>query len=174
MPSLVSTNLGPMSTLQWGQATARIAGAVSGARQPDSLAAARDALVETLQDWDTRHDWRFEQVVADDIDITGATDTFDLPTNFKKPYVAYLVSSKIPLWFIERGNWHRAFPGDISRQSPRFYTLYNNDETGLGELYPPSSIADTLKVLYYRSLTYDDSDGALLDIPKRWEGYVLP
>jgi hypothetical protein len=173
MPTIESTSLGPKSSLTWGEAISRIAGSVSGTRQADSLSAARDALTETLQDWDSRHDWRFEQVVADDIDITSSTDTFSLPSNFKKPYVAYLHSSKVPLWYVERANWHRAFPGATSRQTPKYYTLYNNDESGLGELYPPSSIADTLKVLYYRSMIYSDSDDAFLDIYSRWEGYVL-
>jgi len=173
MPTLSLADIGPMSTLKWGTAISRIAGSVSGARQPDSLAAARDALNETLQDWDARHDWRFEQVVAPDIAITSATDSFNLPTNYKKPYVAYLVTSKVPLWFVERGNWHRAFPGDTSRQTPRFYTLYNNDVTGQGELFPLSGIADTLKILYYRAMAYSNSDEALLDIPQRWEGYIL-
>jgi len=173
MPTVGSSAQGPMSSLTWSAACGRIAGAASGARQPDTLAAARDALMETLQDWDSRHDWRFTQVVADDITVTASTDTFELPTNYKKPYVAYLVSNKVPLWFIERGNWHRAFPGQTDRQIPRYYTLYNDNETGLGELYPLCGVGDTLKVLYYRSMTYSDSDDAVLDIPKRWEGYIL-
>lgn len=162
-----------MSALTWGAATARIAGAISGRNQPDSLGAARDALIETLQDWDTRHDWKFTQVVADDIAVDSSTDSFSLPTNFKTPYVAYLVTNRKPLWYVERGNWHRMFPGEIARQIPAYYTLYNNDSTGAGELFPLCGIADTLVVLYYRSIIYEDDDGAVLDIPKRWEGYIL-
>ena len=174
MPTLQSSNLGPMSSLTWSKAAARVAGVISGAKQPDSLAAAKDSLIETLQDWDSRADWRFTQVVAPDIAITGSTDTFDLPTNFKKPYVAYLVSAQTPLWYVERANWHRVFPGTGTvRQTPKFYTLYNESDTGKGDLFPLSGITDTLVVLYYRSMIYEDSDTALLDLPKRWEGYLL-
>ena len=173
MPTLPSASTGPMSALSWREACARVAGSVSGARQPDSVGAARDALNETLQDWDTRHDWRFEQIIADNIAIDSAADSYTLPTTFKKPYVAYLVGAKVPLWYIERGNWHRAFPGEVSRQIPRYYTLYNTDATGNVDLFPLVGIADTLVVLYYRSMIYTANDDAVVDIPARWETYIL-
>lgn len=174
MPTLPPTNsIGPMSSLTWGQAIARIAGVVSGARLPDAQGAARDALSETLQDWDTRHDWKFTQVVAPDILIDGSSDSFALPTTFKTPYVAYLHNTRQPLFYIERGNWHRMFPGEQARSTPKYYTLYNSNETGVGDLFPGSGVADTLVVLYYRSMTYNDDDGAMLDILQRWEGYIL-
>lgn len=162
-----------MSSLKWSAAAARIAGAVIGARQPDALAAARDAISETLQDWDTRRDWRYTQIVAPDLAIAVGDTAFDLPTTFKKPYVAYLNTGKNPLWYIERGNWHRVFPGTTSTSKPQYYTLFNEASTGRADIFPTAGAADTLTVLYYKSITYSDSDEAVLDVPARWEGYIL-
>jgi hypothetical protein len=132
-----------------------------------------DCISETLQDFDTRHDWRFEQTIAPDISIDGTTDGFDIPTSFKKPYVAYLNTSRQALWFIERANWHRVFPGDTTRSVPRFYTIYNNDSGGQGDLFPPSGVVDTMTLLYYRGIAYTGGNDETLDIPARWEGYIL-
>jgi hypothetical protein len=137
------------------------------------LAAARDAISETLQDWDTRRDWRYTQVVSPDIELSANSATFDLPTAFKKPYVAYLKTSKTPLFYIERANWHRMMPGYSDAGASRWYTLYNDADTGKGDLFPTLGSASTLVVLYYKEITYTDSDDAILDIPKRWEGYIL-
>ena len=160
-----------MSNLTWAAAAARVAGSIAGRSQPDALGAARDAISETLQDWDSRRDWRYTQVVAPNIALT--TGDFDLPTHFKKPYVAYLASGK-PLFYVERANWHRSFPGSLTTAStPRFYTLFDGDSTGQGNVFPPPASADTLVVLYYRSTVYTGADESFLDIPARWEGYIL-
>ncbi len=173
MPSLLPEQTLQMSQLTWRAACARVAGAISLANQPDALDAARDAISETLEDWDSRHDWRFTQIVAPDITISGGDSTFDLPTTFKKPYVAYLSGSRQPLFFIERGNWHRMFPGLTSQSVPGFYTLYNEASTGKGDLFATASSDDTLNLLYYRSMKYTDDDDATLDILSRWSGYIL-
>jgi hypothetical protein len=161
-----------MSQMTWLTAIRRIAGAVSMKGQPDAQQAAREALSETLQDWDTRRDWKFTQVVAPDISLTPGTTTVDLPAAFKKPYAAYLVASKRPLWYAERANWHRVLPGYTSQSIPQWYALFNELSTGKADIFPTCGITDTLVMLYYRPMIYEDSDSAFLDIPARWEGYV--
>jgi hypothetical protein len=162
-----------MSSLQWNTAARRVAGAISLGSQPDAIAAARDAISETLQDWDTRRDWRYTQVVAPNIALAAGATTFDLPTTFKKPYVAYLTEPKVVLWYIERANWHRLFPGSTTASTPGYYTLFNDATTGKGDIFAPTAAAATLVVLYYKAILYTDSDDAALDIPARWEGYIL-
>ena len=173
MPSVPNSATGAMSSVTWAAAKARVAGVIAMSRMPDALSAAGDAITETLEDWDTRHDWKYTQVVAPDIALSAGDTTFDLPTTFKKPYVAYLNTGKTTLWYVERANWHRAFPGDTSQAIGRFYTLYNDMSSGKGDIFPVVGAADTLTVLYYRNITYNDSDDALLDIPARWTGYIL-
>jgi hypothetical protein len=152
---------------------ARVAGVISGARQADSTNAAKDAISETLEDWDSRRDWKYTQVVAPDISLSANSADFDLPTNFKKPYVAYLNTNKIPLFYIERANWHRIFPNYTSASSGGWYTLFNEMSTGKGQLFPIVSGPETLTVLYYRSIITTGAETALLDIPQRWTGYIL-
>jgi hypothetical protein len=162
-----------MSELTWETAIRRIAGSVSMRGQPDAQGAAREALTETLQDWDSRRDWRFTQVVAPDINIVPGDTTVTLPTLFKKPYVAYLVNNKTPLFYLERANWHRALPGYTSQSIPKWYTMFNEASTGTADIFPTCGITDTLVMLYYRPMTYEDGDPQFLDIPRRWEGYIL-
>lgn len=173
MPSLPNSNSGPMSSVTWGEAASRVAGAVSGTRLPDSVSAAKDALQETLEDWDSRRDWKYTQVVAPDITLTAGDSEFDLPSLFKKPYVAYLQTSRKPLFYIERANWHRVFPGTTDASAGRYYTLFNEMASGQGQLFPPVDASDTLVLLYYRPIIVRDDDNALLDIPQRWTGYIL-
>lgn len=173
MPTLSSSTIGPMSSLLWSAAAARVAGAVGLAKVPDGQEAARDALEETLQDWDTRRDWKFTQVVAPDITLAASATTFDLPTTFKKPYVAYLVNAKQALTYVERANWHRVAPAYTAASIARYYTLFNDANTGKGDIFPPQFASETMILLYYREIIYRDADDALLDIPKRWEVRIL-
>jgi hypothetical protein len=173
MPSLPSNPTVAMSTLTWAEAARRVAGAVSLARGPDAVEAAKEALEETFNDWDTRRDWKFTQVIAPDITVSVGDTTFNLETNFKKPYVAYLVNNRSPLIYVERSNWHREAPGYIDQGIPRYYTLYNNASTATGSLMPASSVGDTMVLLYYRDIVARDDDNETLDIPKRWTGYIL-
>lgn len=157
--------------MTWGQVIRRVAGAISLSQQPDAISAARDAVQETLEDMDTRRDWRFTQVVAPDIPLTAGQSSFQLPTLFKKPYVAYL-ASKHPLFYIERANWHRVYPGSTFQTISKWYSLFNDASTGNGDLFPPSAAADTLTLLYYRPISYIGGDDDLIDLPQRWS-YVL-
>lgn len=162
-----------MSDVTWGEAIRRVAGVASLAGQPDAQAAARDAISEVLRDWDVRRDWRYTQVVAPDINIAGGDTDFALPTTFKKPYVAYLNTGRTPLYYVERANWHRVFPGLSQGSQYRYYTLFNEASTGRGQLFPTAQAADTLTLLYYKAIIYEDADGSPLDIPDRWTGYIL-
>jgi hypothetical protein len=173
MPSIGSSTTLQMSALTWGEACKRVAGSISGASQPDALSAARDAIQETLQDWDSRRDWRYTQVVAPDISIAVNDSTFALPTTFKKPYVAYLTTAKKPLWYIERANWHRIYPGSTATSIPDYYSIYNEATTAVGNLFPTASAVDTLVVLYYKAIDYIGADTEFVDIPDRWAGYIL-
>lgn len=174
MPSLPSTALGQMSILPWSDAIARVARVLGGTSDPDLLGASRDFLRETLQDWETRREWRYLNTVADDIAVASASGgEYELPATFKKPYTAYLSGTQTPLQYIERFEWDKRQNGQNSASTPGYYTLYNYAETGMVALWPPPSHADTLKVLYVRNITHEASDDTAVDIPARWEGYIL-
>lgn len=160
-----------MSTMSWTEASRRVARVVGGRSDPDALEAARDFLRETLQDWDTRRDWRYLHTIADDIAIVPGDEGADLPSAFKKPYNAYLDGIS-PLTYIERFEWDKRTAGIPGPGQPAFYSLFNVENRGRIELWPHSSISATLKVLYTRSPGFV-ADDEPLDIPERWEGYIL-
>lgn len=172
MPSLGPSPLGPMSTMSWLDAAQRVSRVVGGRSDPDTLSAARDFIRETLQDWDVRRDWRYLHTIADDISVTAGSATADLPAPFKKPYLAY-VNGLNALAYIERFEWDKVVSGVNAASTPCYYSLYNQESRGKIELWPPSSIAATLKVLYIRSPLFEGSDDEAIDIPARWEGYIL-
>jgi hypothetical protein len=174
VPTLPSGSFTTMSTLTWGDAISDVAGAVSLKSSGDTRLAAQRAITATLQDWHTRHDWRFTQVIASDIPIAAGTSDFALPSTFKKPYVAYTSTTRPALEFIEVGNWYRAASLYGSGGGPWFYTLFNSDDTGLGQVFPPVGSDSLIQLLYYREGTYYPTDDTTaLDIPKRWEVYIL-
>jgi hypothetical protein len=145
---------------------------VGGMSDPNILEAAKDALAEAIQDWNTEKDWRFLQIIAPNIAITSATTRYALPTNFKKPYDAYLVNSQIKLEYVEARLADTILPGGGSVAGCSAYSLYNVGTTGEIELLPTST-TDTLVVRYYRPIIESDRDDAFLDLPSRYVPGVL-
>ena len=75
--------------------------------------------------------------------------------------------------YIDRFEWDKRMNGLSSPSTPAFYSLYNHAETGMVTLWPSPSINDTLRVLYVRAIVHEASDDTAIDIPARWEGYIL-
>src|SRR5580765_3584778 len=114
MPSLINSNAGPASVLTLGGAAVRVARAVGLESDPSALQAAKDCISEAIDEWNRRHNWRFLQIIAPDIPVVGGTSTYALPATFKRPYDAYLTSSKVKLEFATRQQWDGLNPGDTS------------------------------------------------------------
>jgi hypothetical protein len=138
---------------------------------PNILAAAKDAISEAIQDWNTDKDWRFLQIIAPDIPITTATTRYALPSNFKKPYDAYLAGG-VKLEYVEARLHDTLLPGANAIANCTAYTLYNVGTTGEIQLLP-NSVNDTLTVRYYRPIIEADADGAFLDMPSRYVPGIL-
>ncbi len=172
MPSLQNTNAGPQSNLSWRAASRRVARSVGGMNDPNIVAAANDAISEALQDWNTEKDWRFLQIIAPDIAVTAATSRYALPTNYKKAYDAYLVSSQLKLDYVEIRLHDMMLPAAPLISSTSAYTLYNVGTTGEIQLLP-NSTNDTLVVRYYRPIKESGVDDETLDLPSRYVPGVL-
>lgn len=173
MPSLVNTNAGPASALTLGEAAARVARVVGLESDPTALQASKDCLSEAVDEWNRRHNWRFLQIVAPDIAVSGGTQSYALPTAFKRPYDAYLLNNRVKLKFCTRQTWDSFNPGDTSQSTPVGYTLFNVGTTGNIELVPIPTGSDTLVVRYFRDIITPVSDGDVLDVPKRYEGALI-
>ncbi len=174
MPSLSNSNAGQMSNITWGQAKNEVAQVVGGQNDPETLLSAKAQIKAVLEDWNSRRNWQFLQVQADDIPIVNGTSTYDLPTTFKKPYAALLSVYGRPLSYITRRQYNLSRPwSQASPTVPIGYMLYNVVSTGKIELIPSNSLNDILKVWYYRLMIEEDSDDAFLDVLGRYANYVL-
>jgi len=140
---------------------------------PKALQSAKDCISEAIDEWNRRHNWRFLQIVAPDITVSGGTSTYALPTTFKKPYDAYLATSRTKLNFLVRQEWDSYAPGSATSGTPFLYSLFNSGTTGNIELLPIPSGADVLVVRYYRDIKTPTGDDELLDIPQRYEGALI-
>lgn len=150
----------------------RVARTVGGMSDPNILEAARDSISEAIQDWNTEKDWRFLQIIAPDIVMDGSTNRWPLPTNFKKPYDAYLKGLQIKLEYVEARLHDTLFPGGTSIAGGHGYSLYNVGTTGEIETLP-NAVADTLVVRYYRPMVEIGGDGDYLDLPSRYVPGIL-
>jgi len=175
MPSLQNSNAGLFSSLTWADAVLSVASAASGAHQAENKQVARQSLRETIQYWNSRKRWQFLQVLADDITLVAGTDTYDLPTNFAKPYTALLLGSETPLTYLPRRLWDKFTGGYAISGRPCYYTLFNAPTTGQVQLLPPpDSAADgPLKIRYYRNMIDVAGEDDFLDILGAFEGALL-
>lgn len=175
MPSLQNSNAGLFSSLTWDDAVLSVSSAASGSHQAENLAVARQALRETIQYWNSRKRWQFLQVTADDITLVAGTDTYDLPTNFAKPYGALLSGSETPLHYLPLRLWNQFTGGYSTSGRSCYYTLFNSPTTGQVRLLPPpDNAADgPLKVHYYRNIIDVAGGSDYLDILSAFEGALL-
>lgn len=173
MPSLINSNAGAMSSKTWLQAKQEVAQVVGGQNDPDSLLAAKAQIRAVLEDWNTRRNWQFLQVIAPDIAVVAGTSTYDLPTTFKRPYSVRLLGSPRTLWYVTRREYNRLSPYQSPNTYPTHYTLFNAATTGQIELIPANGVAETMRVWYYRPMVEEDEDDATLDVLGRYTNYVL-
>jgi hypothetical protein len=171
MPSLQNSNAGPISNLTWREAARRVARSVGGMTNPAVILAAMDAISEAIQDWNTEKDWRFLQIVAPTIEMDGSTNRWPLPSNFKKPYDAYIEGATTTLQYVEARHADTLLPGGGAFPVTA-YSLYNVGTTGEIETLP-GAIAGNLVVRYYRPMVEFDSEDAFLDLPSRYVPGIL-
>ena len=149
---------------------ARVIGAEN---DPKALQSAKDCISEAVDEWNTRHNWRFLQIVAPDIAVVAGTSSYALPSTFKKPYDAYLIIGRQKLNYVSRQEWDSYAPGDVSQGLSFAYSLFNTGTTGNIELLSIPSQPDILVVRYYRPIIAPTNDDEPLDIPKRYEGALI-
>lgn len=174
MPSLINSNAGPISNMTWGEAARRVARVAGGTGFPDIEQAAKEAISEILQEWNTEDEWRWTQIIAPDITTANGTARYSLPTNYKKPYDAYLVGAKRKLEYVEARTYDSILPGYTTAGAPGGYSLYNDGAVGEIELVPPPGSEDTLVVRYFRLLAAEvQDDDAQLGVPARYTSCLL-
>lgn len=110
-----------------------------------------------------------------DIPVIAGTATYHLPTPFKRPYTARVVSgSERTLEWKDQRELDRMFQNQAATSLPSFYNLFNSTtfsqarQNGKIRLFPLPSASETLRVRYYRPIAEPTADGTYLDVPDRY------
>ena len=171
MPSL-NSQAGPFSNKTWKQCALIVARSVNGHRDPEKVLEAMEALGEILLEMDTEKDWRFLQVVAEPIALTSGGGPYDLPSDFKKPYDAYLLGAAKKVDYIERRFYNTILPAFTGNLNEYAYSTYNSGQTGQFEILP-SSPEDSLILRYYAFMPEPGDDDETVRIPARFVPVML-
>jgi len=153
-----------------------------GQNDADQLSAAGDALLNAIQKWNLRKNWRFLLIdnSGDPIDIVEGTDTYALPFPFKRPYTARLLSRNRTLKWTEQRHVDRSIRDQTANGLVSHYTLFNgatdfDSSTSSGQVgsiklikSPSYTLADDLVVRYYRPIAEPAGDATTMDVPDRY------
>lgn len=107
-----------------------------------------------------------------DIPIVSGTDLYNLPSAFRAPYDARLLTNERYLTWKDQREIDRAY---MTQQSladvPTIYNLFNDASysastrpTGRVKVFPTPSINDTLRLRYHRPIAIPSADGDTLDV----------
>jgi len=168
------------STLSWADAALRVARVVNGQDDTDQVAIATEHISDVFKKWNAKRRWKF-LLTTTPASGTGVittvlgTATYELPDLYKKSYAAYLVTSKRWLKNINEQEYIRSGGPAASNATPGTYQLGNAAGTGLITLSPPPSVAEVLRVWYYRRMAerYTSVTTEKLDILADYEGFLL-
>jgi hypothetical protein len=133
---------------------------------------AEDCIQDCLRKWNSKRNWAFLLVGPEDLTLTAGTRQYDLPTNFKAPYAAVLVTALQPMTYVDRRQYIR-YMADYDQSSlSMFYTCYDTPSSGKIELLP-TGVSDTFRIWYYRPMVTSGVDSDTLDILEMYEPALL-
>jgi len=178
-----------MAVLAFNNAQTRVAQVDGGQNDTDQLAAAADAIVEVVQDWNARKNWKWllQDNSDDPIDLVGNQAVYDLPALTKAPYTARFISQNKTLIYTEQRHVDRIIRDQASSGFTSHYTLFNTDQVGgtyvantpqdqAGYIKliraPTGAATDELLVRYYRLLATPTGTNNL-DVLDRYQSAML-
>lgn len=110
-----------------------------------------------------------------DIPLVVGTTTYNLPTPFKRPYTARVVSGdERTLDHMDQRLIDRMYQDQNTNGRSQFYNLMNkatfdqSRQNGKLRLFPPPSAIETVRVRYYRPIAQPSGDSVNLDLPDRY------
>lgn len=160
-------------SMSFTNAKTYVARVIGGQNDANLLAWAADSIQASIQDWNTGHDWSYLLMdnASSPISVVAGTDTYTLPTAFKKPYTARLLTNPRTLEWIDPRVYDRMVPVQTQQTTPTHYTVYNPSsfdpavQANKLKLIGVPGAADTLLVRYYRPIAAPSAGSDLIDIP---------
>lgn len=171
-----------------GTAKTIVAATFGKEHDADELTRAGRAVIAAIREWNSaEHDWSFRldsttKTGASAIPIlTDGTHTYDVTTDGtgRKVHSAHFNTQNITLTWIDHRNFIRNIADKDQKELPTAYTDWlewdaaaNRYELKL-RIFPPSSVADTLNVLYYTNIPEPAVDADFLQIPLNFLNKIL-
>ena len=168
-PTIFHTSSAGDGRRTWGELKRELARPVND-NDDGVLATASDCLTSAVRTLN-RYCWPWE-LVTHDFTSTANTDTYALPSAFKREMAAYIMSSGRPnnrLRYMEIADFLGEYSLNQNGQ-PTIYTLLNTHETGQITLWPRPEVSTySLRIWYYRRSGTRYQDSEIPDWPEEFE-----
>lgn len=162
-----------MPILTYSQAQAQVAKVSGRSTDADLLAEAGEEIIRVLDEL-TLEDFQWLLTTGTPIPLVQGTQDYDLPANYRRMYTARLQTGNRPLTYVDQREWDRYVLDQTSQGSPTGYTIFRSTNTQERiRIFPIPAQADNLIFLYHRVITTPSAGGTALDIPERYQTYVI-
>jgi hypothetical protein len=104
--------------------------------------------------------------------LTFTRQSYVLPSDFNQVYDVRLLNNPRPLVYTPQRSYDMLRPGNESA-TPYVYTLFMWGNDGYIKIMPPPSALAQASLRYYRRMTQPVNGSDVLDIPQRYEIYIL-
>lgn len=171
-PTIFHTSASGDGRRTWGELKRELTRPVND-NDEGVLATASDCLTSAVRALN-RFVWPHERL-SFDITLASGTDSYSLPSAFKRELSAYLLDSGRPnvrLFYIG----YEEYLGQYSLKQdgqPTLYTLQNIHETGQVTFWPRPSSAYTARLSYYRRSGSRYQDAEIPDWDEEYEEVIL-
>lgn len=107
--------------------------------------------------------------------VTATRDMYDLPSDWKAPYTAKLLSNGSNLRYVGRRLYDRSEPNEQTTSTPYWYDLFMVGSRGKIRLLTPPAASDVMQLRYYRRMAIPTTTATAdaVDIVQDYEPYLI-
>jgi hypothetical protein len=139
----------------------------------DLLTEAGEEIIRVLDEL-TLEDLQWLLVAGTPIPLVAGTQDYNLPANYRRMYTARLETGQRPLTYVDQREWDRYVLNQTAAGSPTAYTILRTSNTQEQiRIFPIPQQDDNLIFLYHRLIVTPSAGGTALDIPERYQTYVI-
>lgn len=109
------------------------------------------------------------------VTCTSTRDMYDLPSDWKAPYTARMLTGNYSLRYVGRRIYDRSIQSEQTVSTPYWYDLFMVGSRGKIRLLTPPTAADVLQLRYYRRMEIPTTTAtaSVVDIPQDFEPYLI-
>jgi len=162
-----------MAIYTYSQMQAQVAKVLGRATDADLLTEAADEIIRVLDELGL-NDFQWLLKPGTPIPLVANTQDYNLPSDYRRMYTVRLGTGNRPLAYVDQREWDRYVLNQATPGTPMGYTIIRTTNTQEQiRIFPIPSQADTLVFLYHRLITTPSVGGTAVDIPERYQTYVI-